>query len=90
MPPRPRATARPETLDTFTATVEQFLERAVVVMFASQADLDLRTGLHNLLAADQDRRPQRGIELIGDYLEPSNRPTASAPTSTSAPRPSSW
>lgn len=58
----------PETLDTFTATVEQFLERAVVVMFASQADLDLRTGLHGFLAANQDRRPQRGIDLIGDYL----------------------
>ncbi|MEV0061018.1 TetR/AcrR family transcriptional regulator [Nocardia sp. NPDC050718] len=58
----------PETLDTFTATVEQFLERAVVVMFAAQADVDLRAGLHGFLAADADRRPQRGIDLIGDHL----------------------
>ncbi|MFE3543171.1 TetR/AcrR family transcriptional regulator [Nocardia sp. NPDC059177] len=58
----------PETLDTFTATVEEFLERAVIVLFAAQADIDLRGGLHAFLAADPDRRPQRGIALVGDHL----------------------
>ncbi|MFD3743466.1 TetR/AcrR family transcriptional regulator [Nocardia sp. NPDC058633] len=58
----------PEILDIFTATVEEFLDRAVVVLFAAQADVDLRAGLHAFLAANADRKPQRGVELIGDHL----------------------
>lgn len=57
-----------DTLNDFTTVVEQFLEHAVVVMFASQSDIDLRTGLTEYLSANPDRTPQRGIHLVGDYL----------------------
>lgn len=57
-----------DTLNDFTDVVEQFLERAVVVMFASQSDADLRTSLTGYLNANPDRKPQRGVQLVGEYL----------------------
>lgn len=57
-----------DTLNNFTTTVEQFLERAIVVMFASQSDADLRSALTEYLNANPDRRPQRGVQLVGEYL----------------------
>lgn len=57
-----------ETLTDFTAAVEQFLEHAVVVMFAAQSDIDLRVGLAQYLSGDVNRRPERGVRLVGEYL----------------------
>lgn len=56
------------TLNDFAAAVEQFLERAIVVMFASQSDFELRGNLTAYLQENVDRRPLRGIQLISDYL----------------------
>lgn len=57
-----------ETLTDFTFAVEQFLERAVVVMFAAQSDVDLRAGLAEYLGGDVNRRPERGVRLVSGYL----------------------
>ncbi|PSL05934.1 TetR family transcriptional regulator [Haloactinopolyspora alba] len=58
-----------ETLDHFTTAVEHFLEHAIVVMFAAQADVDLRSSVTEYLSENPDRNPQTGVRLIGEYLD---------------------
>jgi AcrR family transcriptional regulator len=57
-----------DTLNHFTAAVEHFLENAIVVMFAAQSDVDLRSSITEYLSENPDRSPQRGTQLVGEYL----------------------
>jgi AcrR family transcriptional regulator len=61
-----------EVLDTFTAAVEGFLDRSLVVMIAAQSDAELRTALTGYLAA-RDMGPHRGILALAGYLEQQQR-----------------
>ncbi|WP_185981637.1 TetR/AcrR family transcriptional regulator [Skermania sp. ID1734] len=55
------------TLLGFTAAVEEFLQRAVVIMFAAQADTELKSELTSYLG-EHDLGPQRGVRIIGEFL----------------------
>jgi AcrR family transcriptional regulator len=54
-------------LDQFMAGVEQFLERALVVMVAAQSDIELRLALLTYLRGN-DMGPHRGVRTLASYL----------------------
>ncbi len=63
--------ARPEdlrgTLLRFTEALERFLDTATVVLFAAQADADLRTSLTSHIH-ERDLGPHHGQRVVGEYL----------------------
>lgn len=65
--PIPESTDLRETLSVFIDTLEQYLERAMVVLFSAQADTELRAALHEHINVN-DIGAHHGLELIGSYL----------------------
>lgn len=70
LPPEP-----PQNLDDlragiayFTETVGNFLESGLDVLFATQADADLRTDIHAVMA-ENDYGPQHGLAAITGFIE---------------------
>ncbi len=56
-----------DALEAFTAAVEAFLDRALVVMIAAQSDSELRAGLADYLLG-RDMGPHRGVRALAQYL----------------------
>ncbi|MBB5918332.1 AcrR family transcriptional regulator [Nocardia transvalensis] len=55
------------TLEMLLSAVERFLDQALVVLFAAQADKELGDELQEYIA-EHDLGPHHGVRVIGDFL----------------------
>ncbi|WP_405488819.1 TetR/AcrR family transcriptional regulator [Nocardia sp. NBC_00511] len=55
------------TLANFTELLENYLERALTVLYSAQADTELRAALHEHIRVN-DIGPHHGLKIIGGYL----------------------
>jgi AcrR family transcriptional regulator len=61
-----------EVLDRIARAIERFLDQALPVIMAAQADVDLRDAMA-VYMTEHDLGPHRGVRAIGDFLTSEQR-----------------